>query len=134
MSVKISHTILYVQNVRRSMSFYQQTFGYQEKLISPTEDYGELATGDLTLAFATHNLAASNLAKGYYPCQPETAPPGFELCFETVSVDQVVEKALANGATEYQAMEQKSWGQTVAYLRDPDGFLVAIGSPVEPQS
>lgn len=112
------------------MSFYQQTFGYQEKFISPTKDYGELTTGDLTLAFANHNLAANNLPKGYHACQPETPPPGFELCFETVDVEAVVKKALANGAKEYQTMEEKSWGQTVAYLRDLDGFLVAIASPI----
>ena len=124
------HTILYVQNVARAMNFYRQTFGYSERFISPEQDYGELATGDSTLAFADHELGASNLPKGYQTCQLETTPPGFELCFEAVDVDAVVKKALANGAIVYQAAEKKPWGQTVAYLRDLDGFLVAIGSPL----
>jgi hypothetical protein len=29
-----------------------------------------------------------------------------------------------------QPTKQKPWGQTVGYVRDPDGFLVEICSPI----
>ena len=39
-------------------------------------------------------------------------------------------KALAAGADELQAPTAKPWGQTVSYLRCPDGSLVEICTPM----
>ena len=47
--------------------------------------------------------------------------------------DQVVadhQHALQAGATEYAAPAQKPWGQTVSYLRCPDGTLVELCSAI----
>ena len=39
--------------------------------------------------------------------------------------------AIAAGATLVEKPKTKPWGQTVAYVRDPDGFLVEICTPME---
>ena len=38
--------------------------------------------------------------------------------------------ALDAGATAMQEPAEKPWGQTVAYVRDPNGTLVELGEPV----
>lgn len=125
-----AYTILYVNDVERAMQFYQQAFGLQLKFITPEKDYGELQTGSTTLAFGVHSLTRSNLSQGYTESRPDQPPFGVELGFTTEDVTGTVEKALAAGATEYEASVVKPWGQTVAYLRDPEGFLIEVCTPM----
>lgn len=40
------------------------------------------------------------------------------------------EKAVNAGATEVKAPTEKPWGQTLSYVRDLNGFLVEICSPI----
>ena len=126
-----AYTILYVCDVPRAMAFYQQVFALQEKFCSPEKDYGELATGNVTLAFARFELAASNLSSGFVRADVKDKPFGIEIGFTSKDVEATVQKALAAGARLYEQAQPKPWGQTVAYVRDLDGFLVEIGSPME---
>ena len=41
-----------------------------------------------------------------------------------------VTRAVQAGATLVQAPEAMPWGQTVAYVADPDGFLVELCTPM----
>lgn len=125
-----AYTILYVRDVARSISFYKQAFGFQEKFVTPKKDYGELATGGVTLAFASLKLAGSNLPQGFTAADCSSAPFGIELGFETDDVGGTVRKAISAGGIEYEKAQSKPWGQVVAYVRDLDGFLIEIGSPV----
>lgn len=126
-----AYTILYVRDVQRAMAFYQQVFALPEKFCSPEKDYGELATGNVTLAFARFELASSNLSRGFARADAKAMPFGIEIGFKSKDVDGTVQKAIAAGATLYEQAQPKPWGQTVAYVRDLDGFLVEIGSPLE---
>lgn len=112
------------------MSFYKRVFDFREKFVTPEKDYGELATGSVTLAFASLKLAALNLPRGFTASDCLSAPFGIEIGFETDDVAGTVRRAIAAGGVEYEMARPKPWGQVVAYVRDPDGFLVEIGSPV----
>ena len=125
-----AYTILYVADVPRAMAFYQSVFALQEKFCSPEKDYGELATGSVTLAFAHFKLATSNLSRGFVHANVDSKPFGIEIGFESDDVAGTVQKAIAAGATLYEQAQPKPWGQTVAYVCDLDGFLVEIGSPL----
>ena len=46
------------------------------------------------------------------------------------NVEADYQRALACGATSIAAPSQKPWGQTVSYVRCPDGTLVEICSQV----
>ena len=126
-----AYTILYVRDVQRAMAFYQKVFALQEKFCSEEQDYGELATGNVTLAFARVELANSNLTRGFTRADLNAKPFGIEIGFESSDVEGTVQKAIAAGATLYEQAQPKPWGQTVAYVRDLDGFLVEIGSPIK---
>jgi catechol 2,3-dioxygenase-like lactoylglutathione lyase family enzyme len=128
--IKFAYTILYVQDVTRSIEFYEKAFGVNRKFISPGNEYGELSTGDVTPSFATTALASSNLKQGFAESSLAAKPFGFEIGFTTDNVDETVQNAIAAGAVLHENAKTKPWGQVVAYVRDPDGFLIEICTPM----
>ncbi|OHT44348.1 VOC family protein [Flavobacterium tructae] len=129
--VKFGYTILYVEDVEKSISFYENAFGFSRKFVTPEADYGELSTGETTLSFASKELAAQNLKDGFIESKPEQKPFAIELGFITDDVEELVQKAISAGATLVKETTQKPWGQVVAYVRDLDGFLIEICTPVQ---
>ena len=128
--IKFNYCILYVTDVARSMEFYENTFGFTRKFITPDNDYGELSTGETSIAFASKPLASSNLKEGFIESALSNKPFGIELGITTDNVHLLIEKAMQNGAVVIEKPVQKTWGQTVAYIRDIDGFLIEICTPV----
>jgi lactoylglutathione lyase len=57
-------------------------------------------------------------------------PFAIELGFITINVEEVVSNAIQLGATLLEELKQKPWGQTVAYIRDTNGFLLEICTPI----
>lgn len=127
--MKFGYTILYVPDVTKALSFYQAAFGFSLKFLHESEQYGELETGAVTLAFVTEDLANNNEI-GFIPNRIENKSPGIELAFVTNDVEQAYKKALAAGAVLVKQPEQKPWGQVVAYVRDMNGVLVELCSPL----
>ena len=128
--VKLSYTILYVRDVAASLAFYEKAFGLQRKFITPDQTYGELLTGETTLSFADFELASTNLSAGFTQSNIQHKPFGTELGFTTDDVADVVATAVQEGAVLVEEVRTKPWGQEVAYLRDPDGFLIEICTPM----
>jgi lactoylglutathione lyase len=126
--IQFTYTILYVDNVEETCSFYEKAFGFERKFITPENDYAELITGQTTLSFASTELASSNLSKGFIKSESGQKPFGIELGFVTENVEESVSKAIENGASLVEAAKQKPWGQTVAYIQDPNGFLIELCS------
>lgn len=58
-------------------------------------------------------------------------PFGIELGFITDNVEQVIKDALSCGAKLVEKLQQKPWGQKVAYIQDLDGFLVEVCTPMD---
>ena len=128
--VKFSYTILYVQDVAKSIDFYERAFGFTRKFVAPGNEYGELAVGETTLSFATITLAHSNLRDGFIESRTTNKPFGIEIGFTTDNVEATVQKAIQAGAILLEKPKTKPWGQTVAYVRDIDGFLIEICTPM----
>ena len=129
--VKFGYTILYVEDVEKSIAFYENAFGFLRKFVTPENDYGELITGETTISFASKKLAAQNLKDGFIESNPEDKPFAIEIGFITDNVDELVQKATSFGAIMVKEPTQKPWGQIVAYLRDLDGFLIEICTEVK---
>lgn len=128
--MRFGYTILYVNDVSETIGFYERAFGMSRAFVADDGDYGELATGDTVLAFASHALGEA-LGHGEYrrndPTQP---PPGIEIALVTDDVAAAWKTALAAGATPYSPPTDRPWGQTVAYVRDLEGMLVELCTPV----
>ena len=127
--MRFGYTILYVRDVAESLAFYARAFGLERRLLHESGQYGELETGQTALAFASHELAAANLP-GNFRSPSGDGATSFEVCLVTDDVDGAFERALQAGATPASEPLAKPWGQRVAYVRDPDGVLIELASPV----
>jgi len=128
--VKFGYTIIYTEDVTKSIEFFENAFGFQRRFIHES-GYGELETGSTALAFASHELGIDNLPGGYIKAN-EIKPLGIEIALVTENVEQAFDRAIKAGAKEIKTPISKPWGQTVAYVRCPDGTVVEICSPVIP--
>ncbi|CAN7345860.1 VOC family protein [Rhizobium sp. LjRoot30] len=122
------YTILYVDDVGASLDFFVRAFGFEIAFLHESGDYGELSTGATKLAFSSTALMRQ---LGKHPQKPSLAAPAFELAFETEDVEGALQQALAAGATLVQATRDVPWGQVIAYVGDPNGYLIEICSPVQ---
>ena len=128
--MRLGYTIVYVPDVEASLAFCEQAFGLRRRFLHESGTYGELDTGETALAFAAHELGDGNFPGGHVAAHDSAQPLGFELAFVTDDVAGAHRKALAAGARELAPPQQKPWGQTVSYVRCPDGVLVELCTPV----
>ncbi len=127
--MKFGYTIVYVPDVLASVTFFEKAFGLKRRFVHAS-GYGEMDTGATALAFATHALGASNLPGGYVKASQSAEPLGMEIALVTDNVAAAHVKAIAEGAVSVKEPQVKPWGQTVSYVRCPDGTLVELCSPV----
>lgn len=125
--MKFRYTILYVENVEKSLAFYEAAFGAKRGFLHEGGDFGELLTGETKLSFASKELIEQT-GQGVGLADPSKAI--FEIAFETDDVAEKYEHAIANGAKPVKEPTEMPWGQTVSYVSDIDGILVEICSPV----
>jgi lactoylglutathione lyase len=128
--MKFGYTIIYVPDVPASLTFFENAFGLRRRFLHESGTYGELDTGETTLAFASHALGEMNMPSGYVAADASPRPLGMEVAFVTPDVDAAHVIALAAGAKEIKAPQTKPWGQVVSYVRCPDGMLVELCSPI----
>ena len=128
--MKFGYTIVYVSNVASSLAFFEKAFDFSRRFLHEAGDYGELETGETTLAFASHALGSSNFPTGYVAVNSTSKPLGIELVFVTQSVQEKHQIAISAGAVEVSPPETKPWGQVVSYVRCPEGTLIELCTPV----
>jgi len=122
--MKFGYTIVYVDEVEATIAFYEKAFGLKRNMVVEGE-FGELATGETKLGFAAKKMLHGD---GLF-ASPNGKVLGVEIAFTTDNVPTAYDKAVAAGAKSVSKPEKKPWGQTVAYVRDNNGFLVEICTP-----
>jgi len=125
--LKFKYTILYVDDVSETFSFYEKAFGLKKKMLHESGEYGELDTGSTILSFSSLKLMKE---LGKNPAEPNPKSPTFEIAFETDDVKAALFNALNAGASLVQDITEMPWGQTIAYVTDKNGFLIEICTPV----
>jgi catechol 2,3-dioxygenase-like lactoylglutathione lyase family enzyme len=128
--MKFGYAIVYVSSVTETLAFYKEAFGFDTRFLHESEQYGELETGAVVLAFASHAMGEMNLGEHYRKVDPGAVPSGVELAFVTDDVALAYDRAVAAGAAPLKAPVEKPWGQVVAYVRAKDGSLIELCSPV----
>lgn len=127
--MKLGYVIVYTPNVPAALSFYERAFGLSRRFLHEGNDYGELDTGATVLAFADDKLGALN-GLTLRANRPGELAASVEIALVTDDVEAAYAVAIAAGATSAREPEKKPWGQTVAYLRDPDGVVVELCTPI----
>jgi lactoylglutathione lyase len=128
--MKLGYTIVYVADVKRTAEFWERAFGLKQRSQDDHALYREMDTGAHTLAFVAHSYIREHLPGGFRAAQNDEAPPPFEVALTTDDVAAALDRALAAGAHKVLAPTKKPWGQTVAYVRDLDGNLVELCTPM----
>lgn len=128
-SVALGYVLLYVEDVERSLSFYERAFGLTRRFFNDDagKAYGELETGATRLGFVSHALAADTLGSEVRSAGAATT---FEVALTTADVAALFARAVEAGAQAVKDPTTKPWGQTVSYVRDLNGFLVEICTPM----
>ncbi|CAM5613337.1 glyoxalase [Bacillus safensis FO-36b] [Bacillus safensis subsp. safensis] len=120
--MKMKYTILYVNDVELSIYFYQQVLGFPIKL--RVESYVEFDTGDVTLSI--NSLQDAKEALGLPVPEANQASHTFEIGFVVDDVKQTIASMKEKGVSIIKEPAKKPWGQTVAYVSDPDGHFIEI--------
>lgn len=128
--MKFAYTILYVRDVALSLAFYESAFGLERRFLHESGTYGELETGSTALAFAAESLAHSHFPDGFQPADLSRPPTASEIGLATPDVPAAYARALSAGAVALAEPETKPWGQVVAYVRDRDGHLIELCTPM----
>jgi lactoylglutathione lyase len=128
--MKLGYVILYVPDVPATIAFYEKAFGFTRTFVAPSNDYGELDTGATTLSFCGEELARSHGSTFAVARPANREAPPMEVAFVTDDPQAAYDRALASGCTSVANPAKKPWGQTVAYVRDLNGFLVELCTPM----
>ena len=105
--MKYGYTIIYVENVIETIEFYEKAFGFQQKFVTPENDYGELISGETTIAFASIELGNTNFKNGFLKTNVDGKPFGIEMAFVSEIIESDFKKAIEMGATEFEPLSEK---------------------------
>lgn len=128
--MKLGYCIIYVSDVRKTLDFYEKAFDVKRGYVHEDNVYGELETGETKLAFVSETCVENHGLKDYTRNRPDTQPSAFEIAFVTKDVDGAYAHAVKSGAMACVAPVDRPWGQRISYVRDLNGVLVEICSPV----
>jgi predicted enzyme related to lactoylglutathione lyase len=129
--LRFRSTVLYVKSVEKTIAFWEKAFGLKKRFIHKSGQYGEVETQGTLLAFGSFLYAKTNLKRSFRKNTPEQEPAGVEVVLKTTDVEAAYKKAVAAGAVALVPPKRKSWGQTVAYVRDNNGLAVQLASEFE---
>lgn len=128
--LRFAYTVLYVPDVLKTIEFYEKAFGLKRTFVADTAEFGQLDTGSTALSFAAIDLITGEIPGGFIAGDAKQQPLGMEVAFATENVEEAYQAAVNAGATEVSRPAVKPWGQTVGYVRDLNGFLVEICTPI----
>lgn len=124
MKLSMKYVILYVNDFDKTMKFYRDILGVPVKMEHGT--YVEFDTGATTLSINTRESfkEITGLEAGEGTNRSQT----FEIGFVVDDVAETIEQLRGQGVEVLLEPVTKPWGQTVAYIADPDGHYIEICS------
>ena len=131
--MRFAYTVLYVADVPATLEHYKAAFDMPTQFLHESKLYGEVQSGETVLAFASYEMAEMNdVAMRPSDAKAPTGP--VNITFATDDVEAAFARATQNGATGVMPPVTKPWGQTASYVRDLNGHLVEIATPLEPRA
>lgn len=127
--MRLGYVILHVPDVAEIVAFYERAFGLARRFVHDGGQYAEMETGATALAFASHALIEAN-GLPPRPGGPGVLPFGAEIALVTEDVPAAFRRALDAGASAAVEPAARPWGQMVGYVRDLNGALVELCTPL----
>ncbi len=126
--MRLGYVIMYVKGIEETLAFYEKAFGLKRRFVHEGGAYAEMETGTTTLAFVDEKFVKD--AYPFRPNRPSEETSGIQISLVTDHVEKQFEKAIQAGAVSLVKPIQKPWGQLVSYVKDNNGCLVEICSPI----
>ena len=127
MKLTMKYIILYVSDLNQSLIFYRDLLGLP--VIMQQGTYIEFKTGVTILSINTREDVKE--ITGLSVPDKKVSSQTFELGFVVEDVTLTIDFLRQKGVTILKEPVVKPWGQTVAYVEDPDGhFMNYIGTKV----
>jgi len=129
--MELGYVFIWVENVEEALRFYEEAFDLKRRFLVDNGEpglYAELETGETTFALADHKEARVLFPHRFRENYPARPPGAFQLSFVTPDAEAAYEVASRAGAAETAEPQIQSRGQTIAWVRDPNGVLVSIVS------
>jgi lactoylglutathione lyase len=114
--------IVFVEDVARTLAFYEDVLGAELDHFDEGGSYGELKAG---IGFAAHEHVERHLDLSFHRNESSGLPSGFELDLRVDDVDTVFARAIEAGARAVWQPQDKAWGRS-ALLRDLDGVFIHL--------
>jgi uncharacterized protein len=123
--VEAAHFILYVEDQERSRAFYCAVLAQEPTLHVPGMSEFRLAGGGV---LGLMPVAGIRRLLGERLPDPARADgiPRAELYLYVMDPGAYHRRALAQGAQELSALQERSWGDLAAYSLDPDAHVLAF--------
>jgi uncharacterized glyoxalase superfamily protein PhnB len=119
MAVRGGFPILSTSNLERLVSFYESAFDAERTYGYPGPD-GDDVFVSLRVGGATVAIAADEVSTA--------AADRIALWFYVDDADSAYGQALQAGGQAVRGPADMPWGERVASIKDPDGFLISMGA------
>ena len=126
MKVTMRYTILYINDSQQSLHFYHDILGLPIRLQQGT--YIEFDTVSTILAMNTRSSVKEDI--GLVVPESTHSSQTFELGFVVDDVSETIDTLRKQNVPIIKEPVTKPWGQTVAYVADPDGHYIEICSAI----
>ena len=121
---ELSHTIVFVSDMARSVAFYRDVLGMAVRFES--EKWTEFETPGSTLALHLADVPNNSVVA------PDAIPAGqCRLSFAVDDLDVFHQQMIAKGVPCLQPPEEEEWGGRLAGYADPDGLPFWVGEKAE---
>lgn len=127
MSIDKIGIILYVSDQQKSKEFYSVILDKIPDLHVPGMTEFSLAE-NLTLGLMPENGIAKILSEKTSHPSTGSGIPRCELYLYTGNIEEYFDRALKAGAREISKIQDRDWGDTVGYLADLDGHIIAFAA------
>src|SRR5215475_7620695 len=122
---------LVINGAAKAIEYYKKVFGATEIMRMPAPDgrigHAELKIGDSNIMLADEN---PSMGQGYASAATVGGSP-VSLYLYIEDVDDVVQRAVAEGATLLKPVQDQFYGDRSGFIRDPFGHLWGVATHVE---
>ena len=124
----LGYVIIYVKDVGSTVDFYEKAFGLTCRFLDEGKTYAEMETGTTALAFVDETMVKKS--HPFRENRPQEKAAGIEIGLVTKDVEKQFKRSVDAGAIAVVEPMQKPWGQRVSYVKDNNGCLVELCSPM----
>jgi lactoylglutathione lyase len=129
--MRLTHTRLLVANFDACFRFYRDVIGLEVKWGAEGAGYADLQAKDgASLSLFQREAMSEALGTLSLPYEV-SSQDRFALIIETDDLEAAITQLRQRGANfTLEAREHPDWGIRTSYLRDPDGNLIELNSPM----